>query len=129
MDPLANPRRLRAMARSMDDARATGARVVTGGERVSASGNFFASTVLIDVFVQSDVFNNEPFGLAGFAFTESIKTVHAMSHELEVGRLCINQPAAPRRKCRPAMSRIQPTARKAAQKPWRLIWSRRPCRF
>ena len=117
--PLANARRLSAMTKVIDDARAKGATVAIGGERVGSAGNFFAPTVLTDVPLEADVFNNEPFGpvaavrpfdaldeaiaeanrlpfgLAGYAFTRSIKTAHQLSHRLEVGMLWINQPAAP----------------------------------
>ena len=119
LGPLANPRRLAAMAKLMDDARSSGARVATGGERVGSAGNFFAPTVLDDVPQTADVFNNEPFGpvaavrgfdsideaiaeanrlpygLAGYAFTKSIKTAHLLSQRLELGMLWINQPAQP----------------------------------
>jgi succinate-semialdehyde dehydrogenase/glutarate-semialdehyde dehydrogenase len=119
LGPLANARRLGAMAKIMDDARAKGARVATGGERVGAEGNFFAPTVLTDVPLDADIFNNEPFGpvaairafdtldeaiteanrlpfgLAGYAFTKSFKTAHTLSNRMEVGMLWINQPAAP----------------------------------
>jgi succinate-semialdehyde dehydrogenase/glutarate-semialdehyde dehydrogenase len=119
LGPLANARRLTAMAKVLDDARATGAKVATGGERVGSSGNFFAPTVLTDVSLDADVFNNEPFGpiaairgfdtieeaiaeanrlpfgLAGYAFTKSIKNAHLLSQQMEVGMLWINQPAAP----------------------------------
>ena len=119
LGPLANPRRLSAMAKILDDARSTGAKVATGGERVGNDGNFFAPTVLTDVSLDSDVFNNEPFGpiaairgfdkledaiaeanrlpygLAGYAFTRSVKNTHLLSQQMEVGMLWINQPAAP----------------------------------
>jgi succinate-semialdehyde dehydrogenase/glutarate-semialdehyde dehydrogenase len=119
LGPLANPRRVAAMAKIMDDARAKGARVATGGERVGSAGNFFAPTVLTDVPLNADVFNNEPFGpvaairgfdtldeaiseanrlpygLAGYAFTKSIKTAHQLAQRLELGMLWINQPAMP----------------------------------
>ncbi len=119
LGPLANARRLTAMAKVLDDARKTGATVATGGERVGTDGNFFAPTVLTNVSLDSDVFNNEPFGpvaairgfdtleeaileanrlpygLAGYAFTRSIKNAHVLSHQMEVGMLWINQPAAP----------------------------------
>ena len=119
LGPLANPRRLTAMAKIMDDARNKGASVATGGERVGSAGNFFAPTVLTDVPLDADVFNNEPFGpvaairgfetleeaiaeanrlpfgLAGYAFTKSFKTAHILSNRLELGMLWINQPAAP----------------------------------
>ncbi|NDZ12724.1 NAD-dependent succinate-semialdehyde dehydrogenase [Variovorax sp. WS11] len=119
LGPLANPRRLSAMAKLLEDARASGATVATGGERIGTDGNFFAPTVLTNVSLQADVFNNEPFGpivairgfdtlgeavaeanrlpygLAGFAFTQSVKNVHLLSQQLEVGMLWINQPATP----------------------------------
>jgi len=119
LGPLANSRRLSAMAKVLDNARATGAKVATGGERVGSDGNFFAPTVLTDVSLESDVFNNEPFGpiaairgfdsleeaikeanrlpfgLAGYAFTQSIKNAHILAQQVEVGMLWINQPAAP----------------------------------
>jgi len=119
LGPLANARRLSAMAKVLDDARATGAKIETGGERVGAEGNFFAPTVLTNVSLTADVFNNEPFGpvaairgfdtleeaiaeanrlpygLAGYAFTQSFRNVHRLSQQLEVGMLWINQPAAP----------------------------------
>src|SRR6185295_8620794 len=112
-------RRLSAMARLLDDARAKGAKVATGGERVGKTGNFFAPTVLTDVPLDADVFNNEPFGpvaairvfdtldeaiteanrlpygLAGYAFTRSIRNAHQLAHRLEVGMLWVNQPPAP----------------------------------
>lgn len=119
LGPLANARRLSAMSKVLDDARARGVKVATGGERVGSSGNFFAPTVLTDVPLEADIFNNEPFGpvaairsfddieeaiteanrlpfgLAGYAFTRSIKTAHQLAQRLELGMLWINQPAAP----------------------------------
>ncbi|MGN6084097.1 NAD-dependent succinate-semialdehyde dehydrogenase, partial [Trinickia sp.] len=116
---LANPRRLTAMTSVIENARATGARVETGGERIGSEGNFFAPTVLSNVPLSADVFNNEPFGpiaairgfdsldeaiaeanrlpygLAGYAFTKSFANVHLLTQRLEVGMLWINQPATP----------------------------------
>jgi succinate-semialdehyde dehydrogenase/glutarate-semialdehyde dehydrogenase len=119
LGPLANGRRVAAMGKILENARATGARVATGGERVGSDGNFFAPTVLTDVSLDADVFNNEPFGpiaairgfdtldeaiaeanrlpygLAGYAFTRSIANAHQLSQRVEVGMLWINQPATP----------------------------------
>jgi succinate-semialdehyde dehydrogenase / glutarate-semialdehyde dehydrogenase len=119
LGPLANPRRLTAMDKVVKDALARGAKVATGGERIGSSGNFFAPTVLADVPLDTDVFNNEPFGpvaavrgfdtleeaiaesnrlpygLAGYAFTRSIKNAHLLAQRVEVGMLWINQPATP----------------------------------
>ena len=118
MGPLANPRRITAMNEFMADAVAKGAKVAAGGERVGAKGNFFAPTILTDVPLNAKVFNDEPFGpmaairsftsldealaeanrlpfgLAGYAFTRSLKNAHLISQKLEVGLLWINQPAA-----------------------------------
>ncbi|MGI4777390.1 MAG: NAD-dependent succinate-semialdehyde dehydrogenase [Janthinobacterium lividum] len=119
MGPLANPRRLTAMADLVEDAVKLGAKVAAGGERIGASGNFFAPTVLTDVPLGAKVVNDEPFGpvaairsftkiedaiaeanrlpfgLAGYAFTRSLKDAHLLAQRLEVGMLWVNQPAAP----------------------------------
>lgn len=119
MGPLANPRRIDAMTRLVDDARKRGVKVATGGERVGTSGNFFAPTVLDEVPLDASVFNDEPFGpvaairafdkldeaiaeanrlpygLAGYAFTRSLANAHQLAQRVEVGMLWINQPASP----------------------------------
>jgi succinate-semialdehyde dehydrogenase/glutarate-semialdehyde dehydrogenase len=75
--------------------------------------------VLMDVSLDARIFNDEPFGpvaairsfktideaiaeanrlpygLAGYAYTRSLKNAHALTQKLEVGMLWINQPAAP----------------------------------
>ena len=38
--------------------------------------------------------NRLPFGLAGYAYTQSLKNAHQIGQQLEVGLLWINQPAA-----------------------------------
>ena len=119
MGPLANPRRISAMTEVMQDAVQQGATVATGGARIGEAGNFFAPTVLVDVPLEAKVFNDEPFGpvaavrsfntleeaiaeanrlpygLAGYAFTRSLKNAHLLSQRVEVGMLWINQPALP----------------------------------
>jgi len=119
LGPLANARRVAAMSQVVEDARSKGADVVTGGARVGTSGNFFAPTILGDVPLNAMVFNDEPFGpiaavrgfetleeaiaesnrlpfgLAGYAFTRSIKNAHLLMNNVEVGMLWINQPATP----------------------------------
>ena len=119
MGPLANSRRLTAMAELASDAVQRGATIVTGGDRIGDVGNFYAPTVLTDVPLDARVFNEEPFGpmaairsfnkieeaiaeanrlpygLAGYAFTRSLKNAHLLTQRLELGMLWINQPAAP----------------------------------
>jgi succinate-semialdehyde dehydrogenase / glutarate-semialdehyde dehydrogenase len=118
MGPLANARRITAMQDLTANAVKSGAKLLTGGERIGTVGNFFAPTVLDDVPLSADIFNNEPFGpivsirgfdkleeaiaeanrlpfgLAGYAFTQSIKNAHLLSRELQVGMLWMNQAAA-----------------------------------
>jgi succinate-semialdehyde dehydrogenase/glutarate-semialdehyde dehydrogenase len=119
MGPLANPRRLAAMAQFVEDAKGRGAKLAAGGERVGEVGNFFAPTVLDEVPLEAAVFNQEPFGplaairgferiedaiaeanrlpfgLAGYAYTRSLKNAHLLAQRLELGMLWINQPALP----------------------------------
>ncbi|MEN2384030.1 NAD-dependent succinate-semialdehyde dehydrogenase [Comamonas sp. A7-5] len=119
MGPLANSRRLTAMAEFTQDAVKQGARLLAGGERIGDVGNFWQPTVLDDVPLSAKVFNDEPFGpmaairafdkieeaideanrlslgLAGYAFTRSLKNAHLLSQRVEVGMLWINQPATP----------------------------------
>jgi len=118
MGPLANARRLQAMAQFTEDAVQKGATVATGGVRLGDVGNFYAPTVLTHVPLDAKVFNDEPFGpmaairtfntldeaiaesnrlpfgLASYAFTQSLKSAHQLTHGLQVGMLWINQPAA-----------------------------------
>lgn len=62
MGPVANPRRIEAMARLTADAAGHGARLVAGGSRVGNRGYFFAPTVLADVPDAAQVMTEEPFG-------------------------------------------------------------------
>ena len=120
MGPLANARRLEAMQHLTDDAVRCGAQVLAGGEPGATSdGYFWRPTVLSNVPTQARVFNDEPFGpiaalqpfdslddalaeanrlpygLAGYAFTQSLKTADELARRVEVGMLWINMPAAP----------------------------------
>jgi succinate-semialdehyde dehydrogenase/glutarate-semialdehyde dehydrogenase len=114
MGPLANARRLDAMASLVDNARKAGAGVAIGGDRIGDKGNFFAPTVLVDVPQEASVMNNEPFGpvvaittfkdldgalaeanrlpfgLAAYAFTRSLKTATRLGNEIESGMVSIN---------------------------------------
>jgi succinate-semialdehyde dehydrogenase/glutarate-semialdehyde dehydrogenase len=119
MGPLANPRRLTAMAELTKDAVDQGATLLTGGERIGDVGNFWRPTILADVPTSARVFNDEPFGpmaairsfetldeaiaesnrlpfgLAGYAFTRSLKNADLLARRVEVGMLWINMPAMP----------------------------------
>ena len=119
MGPLANPRRLTAMAEFTKDAVERGAELLSGGERIGDAGNFFQPTILANVPSEAKVFNDEPFGpmaaiqkfdtlenaiaeanrlpygLAGYAFTRSLKNADLLARRVEVGMLWVNQPALP----------------------------------
>ncbi|MDP1684779.1 NAD-dependent succinate-semialdehyde dehydrogenase [Hydrogenophaga sp.] len=119
MGPLANPRRVTAMAEFTKDAVERGATLASGGERIGDAGNFWQPTILTDVPLDARVFNDEPFGpmaavrsfktldeaiaeanrlpygLAGYAFTSSLKNADLLARRVEVGMLWINMPAMP----------------------------------
>ncbi len=114
MGPLANDRRVAALQDLVGDAIAQGARLVTGGERIGNTGNYFAPTVLADVPVSARIMNEEPFGpvavvnrfddlndaiaeanrlpfgLASYGFTKSSETMHRLTYEVEAGMMTIN---------------------------------------
>ncbi len=114
MGPLANRRRLEALESLVADATARGATLVTGGSRIGNQGCFFQPTVLTDVPEDADVMNVEPFGpiapvvrfrdfedairianrleygLASYAFTNSMPRANALAMRVESGIMSIN---------------------------------------
>lgn len=114
MGPLANPRRVAAMAALVEDAVARGGRIVTGGTCRERPGFFFAPTVLTGLADDARIMQEEPFGpiapvvpfdtedeavrranalpfgLASYVFTESLKTATRVADGLEAGMVNIN---------------------------------------
>jgi succinate-semialdehyde dehydrogenase/glutarate-semialdehyde dehydrogenase len=114
MGPLAQQRRVGAVASFIDDARERGASVLTGGAPIPGVGNFFSPTVIADLPEDSRLMTEEPFGpvagivrfktvdevlqranslpfgLAAYAFTGSNRNAHALSTGLEAGMVTIN---------------------------------------
>ena len=114
MGPLANDRRLAALAELVADARGKGATVTTGGERIGTSGYFFQPTVLAEVpddvrVMQVEPFgplavvnrvgsldeaidcaNAVPYGLAAYGFTDRADYADRMVERVEAGNLSIN---------------------------------------
>ena len=114
MGPLANHRRIEAMEMFVADARAKGARVLAGGERLGNRGYFFPLTVLADLPDNARVMREEPFGplalinpvssleeaiekanalpygLAAYAFTRSARNADQLAENVEAGNLSIN---------------------------------------
>jgi succinate-semialdehyde dehydrogenase / glutarate-semialdehyde dehydrogenase len=113
MRPLANDR-LAAMEMFVADATQKGARIVAGGSRIGNRGYFYPLTVLADVPDDAHAMHEEPFGplallspvktldeaiekanslpygLAGYAFTNSARNVDRLAEGIEVGNLSIN---------------------------------------
>jgi succinate-semialdehyde dehydrogenase/glutarate-semialdehyde dehydrogenase len=114
MGPLANDRRITAMETLVADARAKGGRVTTGGTRIGNHGYYFPLTVIADIPDDARAMRDEPFGplallsrvrnldeaiekansvpygLAGYAFTDSARTADVLAERVEVGNLSIN---------------------------------------
>jgi succinate-semialdehyde dehydrogenase/glutarate-semialdehyde dehydrogenase len=114
MGPLAHARRVEAMSEFVADARARGARIALGGERIPGVGNFFAPTVINQApddanIMQAEPFgpiaactpfkdleealqraNSLPFGLSSYAFTGSSRNALRIQNGLEAGMVNIN---------------------------------------
>lgn len=114
MGPLANDRRVPALTELVEDARAKGATVATGGAKHGDKGYFFQPTVLLNVPDKARIMREEPFGpvavinpvtsldhaieqansvpygLAGYAFTNRADYIDRLIDEVEVGNLSIN---------------------------------------
>jgi acyl-CoA reductase-like NAD-dependent aldehyde dehydrogenase len=114
MGPLAQRRRVGAIASFIDDAQTRGATVLAGGAPLPGAGNFYAPTVIADLPEDSRLMTKEPFGpvagivrfksldealqranrlpfgLASYAFTGSTKNAQAISDGLQAGMVSIN---------------------------------------
>ncbi|WP_274631038.1 NAD-dependent succinate-semialdehyde dehydrogenase [Arvimicrobium flavum] len=114
MGPLATRRRVDAIDGLVSAAVQDGATLHAGGRRLNNVGYFYAPTVLGDVPAQSPIMNEEPFGpvalinrfedeedviaranstpygLAGYAFTDSSRRAALVSARVRVGMMSIN---------------------------------------
>ncbi|MFZ9511401.1 MAG: NAD-dependent succinate-semialdehyde dehydrogenase [Burkholderiaceae bacterium] len=114
MGPLAQQRRVGAVAGFIEDARERGASVLLGGAPMPGAGNFFAPTVIADLPDNARPLNEEPFGpvagmvrfksvaevlqranslpygLASYVFTTSNRNAHVLSTGLAAGMVSIN---------------------------------------
>ena len=117
MGPMANSRRIEAMEGFVNDAKARGGKVVSGGSRQGNQGFFFQPTVITDVPDDSKIMTEEPFGpvapivafktfdevveranslpygLAAYAFTSSEKTATAIGDAMQSGMVGVNSVA------------------------------------
>jgi succinate-semialdehyde dehydrogenase/glutarate-semialdehyde dehydrogenase len=114
MGPLANSRRIETMTEFVADAKAKGAKVLSGGTRLGNRGYYWPLTVLADVPEEARAMREEPFGplavvnpvktldeaiekanalpygLAAYAFTNSARNADRLAEGVEVGNLSIN---------------------------------------
>ncbi|WP_323006582.1 NAD-dependent succinate-semialdehyde dehydrogenase [Pseudorhodobacter sp.] len=114
MGPLANERRVPALAALVADARAKGANILTGGGRIGNKGYFFEPTVLANVPDHANVMQEEPFGplavinpvaslddaiaranavpfgLAAYGFSNRADYIDRMTDEVEAGNISFN---------------------------------------
>src|SRR6266851_3685386 len=117
MGPMANVRRIEAMESFVNDAKARGGKIQTGGERGGNQGFFYKPTVITDIPDDSKIMTQEPFGplapvvtfktfdevveranslqfgLAAYTFTSSPKTATAIGDALQSGMVGVNSVA------------------------------------
>ncbi|MFZ9432863.1 MAG: NAD-dependent succinate-semialdehyde dehydrogenase [Burkholderiaceae bacterium] len=114
MGPLAQQRRVGAVAGFIDDARERGASILVGGAPLPGVGNYFAPTVVADLPDNARLLREEPFGpvagmirfktvdealrranglpygLASYVFTRSNHNAHVLSTGLAAGMVSVN---------------------------------------
>jgi succinate-semialdehyde dehydrogenase/glutarate-semialdehyde dehydrogenase len=116
--PMFELKALQSTQELVDDARKTGAKVLTGGERSKRfqRGYFYEPTVLINLSPEAKIMVEEPFapvmpvldfndveavirqanntryGLAAYVFTNDLTTAWKMAEGLEAGIIGINEP-------------------------------------
>ncbi|MEU1544444.1 NAD-dependent succinate-semialdehyde dehydrogenase [Nocardia sp. NPDC005745] len=122
--PLIDAEAVAKVQRLVDDARARGATVLTGGFAPDGPGTFYPATVLVDVpdaaeLCHTEIFgpvaaigvfdtedeavsraNDTPYGLVSYVFTENLRRGLRVCEALETGMVGLNQgvvsnPAAP----------------------------------
>lgn len=115
MGPLKNQRRLAAIDRLVENAKASDAQVLTGGKKQAGPGFFYEPTVIAVNDLSADVCHLEPFGpvavmipikdaeeaireanrlpfgLASYVFTNDMQLAYRFSHEIESGVVCVNE--------------------------------------
>lgn len=112
--PVVNESALKFALDQIEDAQRRGARVLTGGKRVSGAGYFLEPTVLADVPDEASCMNEEtfapvapivrfereeeaiakanasPYGLSAYAFTMNLDRMFRVAEKLEAGTIGIN---------------------------------------
>lgn len=116
MGPLIADRRLDVMEEFVNDAKANGAKIETGGQRLTNQGYFYAPTVMSDVPDTAKIMidepfgplapitpfknynevidraNSLPFGLASYVYTSNGSLAADIENDLESGMVGVNHP-------------------------------------
>ncbi|MEV8268510.1 aldehyde dehydrogenase family protein [Microbacterium sp. NPDC076911] len=114
LGPLVSVAQAGRVADLVDEGRAAGATVVTGGERGGPQGTFYAPTVITDVradmrLMREEIFgpvavvtpfddldevigwsNDSPYGLAASVWTEGLSDAHRVAAQLQAGTVWVN---------------------------------------
>jgi succinate-semialdehyde dehydrogenase / glutarate-semialdehyde dehydrogenase len=114
LGPVVSERALEGLLKQIDDARASGARVVQGGSRVNRPGFFLEPTIITDIAPENPLFQQEAFGpvlsfyvvnteeeaielanatkfgLSGYVFDANIKHAQEVAARIESGMVYIN---------------------------------------
>ena len=116
--PLSSADALKNLLKQVDEAVASGARVLTGGKRIEGqAGNFMQPTILTDIDKSNPAFheeffgpvamffkvpdedaavalaNDSPFGLGGSVFTQDIERGKRVARKIDTGMVFINSGA------------------------------------
>jgi succinate-semialdehyde dehydrogenase / glutarate-semialdehyde dehydrogenase len=115
--PMATTATLEKVEQHVADALQKGARLLTGGKRSRAVGNFYAPTVLTDIpddalMLHEETFgpvvpiqtflsledavaraNDSKYGLVAYLFAKDYATITTVSEALEAGTVCVNNGA------------------------------------
>ena len=114
LGPLVSVAQAERVASYIDEGRAAGATVVTGGERGGPEGTFYSPTVVTDVhadmrLMREEIFgpvaivtpfddldevigwaNDSPYGLAASVWTEGLSDAHRIATRLQAGTVWVN---------------------------------------
>jgi len=113
--PLINERAMDKVIRLVKDATSKGGKVVTGGQKINRSGNFYEPTVITGVNPNMDLYTEEIFGpiasivkfkteeevlamanstsvgLAGYFYSQDLSQVWRVAEKLETGMVGVNE--------------------------------------